>query len=292
MERIQMGHEVESQVPVGRRHLCVAVASCVWLLLTAYPGRAEEAAPTPNELDCLVMPKTRVEVASPVEGLVESVEVDQGDIVTRGQVLVRLESSVERAAVAVAKARAEAQAPRKRGEVALRFAQKNLDRSAELQRRAAMSVHDLDEAETNKYLAEVTIEEAGEETRRAKLELEQATAALERRTIRSPVDGVVVRRILSAGEYADPPQVVEIAEIDPLYVQAFAPLALLDTIALGAKAQITTEGPARGTLAGTVTVIDRVVDAASGTFGVRLELPNPDYRIPAGLKCRVRLLRE
>jgi len=36
-----------------------------------------------------------------------------------------------------------------------------------------------------------------------------------------------------------------------------------------------------------VTVVDRVVDAASGTFGVRLELPNPNYRLPAGLKCKV-----
>jgi hypothetical protein len=31
-----------------------------------------------------------------------------------------------------------------------------------------------------------------------------------------------------------------------------------------------------------------VVDAASGTLGVRLELPNPGYRLPAGLKCKVR----
>jgi hypothetical protein len=37
-----------------------------------------------------------------------------------------------------------------------------------------------------------------------------------------------------------------------------------------------------------VTVVDRVVDAASGTFGVRLELPNPDYKLPGGLKCDIR----
>jgi len=238
------------------------------------------------------MPKTRVEVASPVEGLVESVEVEQGDIVSEGQVLVRLESTVERAALAVAKARAEEVAPRKRGEVALRFAERNLVRSAEIHRRSAMSLDALDEAEMDKALAEVTIEAAKEETRRAGLELIAATAALERRTIRSPVNGVVVRRILSAGEYADPPQVIEIAEIDPLYVQAYAPLSLLDTVALGAKAQVVTEGPERGTLTATVTVIDRVVDAASGTFGVRLELPNPDFRIPAGLRCRARFLRD
>ena len=39
---------------------------------------------------------------------------------------------------------------------------------------------------------------------------------------------------------------------------------------------------------GIVTVVDQVFDAASGTIGVRLELPNPGYAIPAGLKCQVR----
>jgi hypothetical protein len=34
-------------------------------------------------------------------------------------------------------------------------------------------------------------------------------------------------------------------------------------------------------------IVDRVVDAASGTFGVRLELSNSDLRLPAGRKCNV-----
>jgi len=37
-----------------------------------------------------------------------------------------------------------------------------------------------------------------------------------------------------------------------------------------------------------VVVVDKVIDAASGTFGVRLTLPNPGRRIPAGLKCKAR----
>lgn len=45
-----------------------------------------------------------------------------------------------------------------------------------------------------------------------------------------------------------------------------------------------------GASAATVTVVDRVIDAAIGTFGVRLSLPNPDYRLPAGLRCQVRFL--
>ena len=33
-----------------------------------------------------------------------------------------------------------------------------------------------------------------------------------------------------------------------------------------------------------------MIDPASNTFGVRLELPNPDYRLPSGLKCTVRFV--
>jgi len=41
-----------------------------------------------------------------------------------------------------------------------------------------------------------------------------------------------------------------------------------------------------------VTVVDRVIDAASGTFGVRLDLPNPDLSIPGGLPCEIQLVEE
>ena len=40
-----------------------------------------------------------------------------------------------------------------------------------------------------------------------------------------------------------------------------------------------------------LATVDRVVDGTSGTFGVRLELPNPDYAVPSGLRCQVRFLQ-
>jgi len=46
--------------------------------------------------------------------------------------------------------------------------------------------------------------------------------------------------------------------------------------------------PIGGAHAARVTVVDRVLDAASGTFGVRLALANPEGRIPAGIRCKVR----
>ena len=68
-------------------------------------------------------------------------------------------------------------------------------------------------------------------------------------------------------------------------------MALLGKITTSMRAEVQPEAPMGGSYTATVTVVDRVVDAASGTFGVRLELPNRDYRLPAGLKCKVRFGR-
>jgi multidrug efflux pump subunit AcrA (membrane-fusion protein) len=54
-----------------------------------------------------------------------------------------------------------------------------------------------------------------------------------------------------------------------------------------ATADVSPENPVGQVYKVKVTIVDRVIDAASGTFGVRLELPNPKYRLPAGLKCKV-----
>jgi multidrug efflux pump subunit AcrA (membrane-fusion protein) len=65
------------------------------------------------------------------------------------------------------------------------------------------------------------------------------------------------------------------------------PTAYYGQIRNGSKARVRPEKPIGGTYDATVTVVDRVLDAASGTFGVRLALPNPDLRLPAGIRCKV-----
>jgi membrane fusion protein (multidrug efflux system) len=53
------------------------------------------------------------------------------------------------------------------------------------------------------------------------------------------------------------------------------------------RAKVIPEAPVGGEYIAEVKIVDRVIDAASGTFGVRLELPNPNHRLQAGLKCKV-----
>ena len=60
----------------------------------------------------------------------------------------------------------------------------------------------------------------------------------------------------------------------------------------GMLGAVTPEVPGAPVHTAAVSVVDRVVDPASSTFGVRLELPNPDHSIPGGLRCRVRFLAD
>jgi hypothetical protein len=58
-------------------------------------------------------------------------------------------------------------------------------------------------------------------------------------------------------------------------------------IQIGSNAQVRPQQPIGGSYTAIVTVVDQVLDAASGTFGVRLALPNPERQLPAGIRCKV-----
>jgi len=215
----------------------------------------------PQEFDCLLEPHLVVNVGSATAGVIESVHADRGDTVEKGQELARLQTSIEQRAVELARTKAELE---ERKDV----------RGQELFKENFISQHEREELEANHLIA--------------KLELRQAMDALERRIVRSPIKGIVVERFRVPGEHVDGEKIFKVVQIDPLNVEVVVPVALLGSLKRGLQAEVRPEAPAGAVYTATITVIDSVVDAASGTTGVRLELPNPDHRIAAGLKCRVR----
>jgi len=130
-------------------------------------------------------------------------------------------------------------------------------------------------------------EEARDNKRLAELELMRSMEVVKRMTIYSPITGVVMERFLSSGEHVEDQPILQLAQIDPLNVEVFAPVDLLESIKVDMVAEVRPEKAGGGVFEARVKIVDRVVDAASGTFGVRLELPNPEYRLSAGLKCKV-----
>lgn len=243
------------------------------------------------EYDCIIEARQNVEIRSPVEAVIESVKVRRGDFVTRGQVLVTLQSGPERAALALAQSRAEAIGEIKAAETRVDITLKKLRRAEELYKKNFISSNALDEAQAEHRLATEELRRARENQKIAELEAKRSAEVLALRTIRSPFNGVVVEVLLKPGEFGaitfkDP--IMKLAEIDPLNVEVVLPVSLYGQIKKGQRGTVVPEAPISGSYETVVKVIDRVVDAASGTFGVRLELPNKTGIIPAGVRCRVR----
>ncbi|MBT8441475.1 MAG: efflux RND transporter periplasmic adaptor subunit [Gammaproteobacteria bacterium] len=242
------------------------------------------------ELDCVIEPHMVIDLSSRTDGIVDTIEVERGDAVEAGQVVVQLESDVERAAVEYARAAAQAGSDLLAGKVSAGFAERRRDRLESLYVEKVLSSDQMDEMETEAELSRIQLDQARERNRLAKLELRRAQEVLAQHTLHSPIDGVVVQRFLSPGESVEEKPILRLAKIDPLRVEVIVPVSYFGAIDIGQQAVVSPERPIRDSYTADVTVVDRVADAASGTFRVRLSLPNPDYSLPSGLNCMVRFL--
>lgn len=264
-------------------HKFISFNLAVWamvLLLWPAGGGAETV-----EYDGLIEPLLVVDVGTPAGGIVSEVSVDRSSVVEEGQILVELESSLERLAVQKARAMVNFDGEIKLQQVQLAFSERVFDRVKPL---AAISPQEKDQAATEIRLTRHRLKKARENHALAKFELKKALALLARHLISSPISGVVVERYVSPGEYVDNQPLLRVARINPLRVEVIVPARMFGRILPGMTAAIVPELPAYGERTATVTIADRIIDAASNTFGVRLELPNPGLELPAGLKCRVR----
>jgi RND family efflux transporter MFP subunit len=260
---------------------CLIVATGV-----ATPANALEQS---DKFLCLIQPKMTLKLGTQVPGLIREMLVDRGTVVKKGDVIARLESGVEAAAVLLAEARAANESSVRSGQAKVDYQKRKDERMKALRKNDTVAFSAADEAETLARVAENEFDEAKVNLQMAQTELVRAREILNQRIVRSPIDGVVMARTLGPGEYAfDQGHLVTVAQIDPLYVEVYVPMSQFGRIRIGMQADVYPEDPVGGVHKAIVTVVDQVFDAASGTIGVRLELPNPRYAIPAGLKCEVR----
>ncbi len=240
-----------------------------------------------ESLGCLIQPYQEAEVGAQVVGILDRVMVERGDMVKKGQALAQLNAEVERAALAAARLRANATAELQAAASNHDFAQKKKIRTQDLYRQNFVSQQVRDQADTEADVAEMRLRQAREQARHAKQELALAQAQLDQRTIRSPLAGVVVERYLHEGERVEEKPVVKVATIDPLRVEVIVPSIHFNRILPGTVASVQPEMAGTRAVDAKVVVVDRVIDAASNSFRVRLELPNRDGQLPPGLRCKV-----
>jgi RND family efflux transporter MFP subunit len=251
------------------------------------------AADAKGGLGCMIEAAQTVEIRSPAAGLIQQVHAKRGERVREGQLLVTIESSVERSAAEAARHRAEAQgalqAARNRAEAAREKAR----RMESLYAEEFVSAQARDDAAAELKVADAELRSAQEAQQLAQLEHKQSVDQLQRRQIRSPFSGVVVDQYLFPGALVDGGEgrkpILKIAQTQPLLVQALLPFQLFKNVHVGQRVTVQPEPPFGGDIAATVRTVDRVVDSAAGTFGIVAQLPNADQALPAGIRCKLML---
>ncbi len=242
-----------------------------------------------GQFNCIIEPSQVVEIRSPLPGLIAQIAVHQGDFVHAGQELAVLDTSLERAQAAIAKERAQMDGAILSAQSVVDLRARAAARARELLRKGLIPANNQEEAVTEKRVAEAALQEARDNRKLAELEYQKQLTIIRLKTIVSPIDGVVTERVMSVGELAQAGMarrpILRLAAIDKLYVQVLLPAAVYGQVKPGLQAQVVPQAGERKPVTATVKDIEPVVNAASQTFRVRMELPNAQHLLPAGIHC-------
>jgi len=243
-------------------------------------------------VDCVITPRVSIDLSSPLPGVLSEVSVERSDRVARDQVVARLESSVEKATVILAKERAKLDTEVRLGQVNRDYDHRQQRRMREISSsmEKVIAEADLDDAERRLALSRWKLQQAKDLRKLRSLELRKAEAQLQQKLIRSPIDGVVVTRFKQPGEYVEDQAILRIVQLDTLAIEAIVPMALFGHVKKGMQADIYPETSHDQPKRAKVEIVDQMGDASSGTFGVRLVLENSDMAVPAGVKCSAQFL--
>lgn len=199
-----------------------------------------------------------------VAGRVAEIAFQEGQRVTRGQTLVRLDDSVQRADLERARAN-------------LTLSRSKYERAVDLRAKGFISGQAKDEAENNLKVAQA--------------DAELAAARLAKTEVKAPFGGIIGLRSISVGDYVKEGQdMVNLEEIDPLKVDFRVPEVFLAQVKAGQVLQITMDALPDRTWPGQVYAINPLVDANGRAIAIRAQVPNADARLRPGMFARVRLL--
>ncbi len=238
--------------------------------------------------DCIMEPAQKVKIGSSVTGILAEVKVERGDEVKAGQIVARLDTTVEQANLDLTKAQADSVEGIEAQRARVDLARKKLDRAAPLAQKGIDSRDKMEGLEADYEIAQRDLNSEMLKHHIAGIETERAEAALNLRVIKSPLTGLVIDKHLSVGEFVNQEAyIMTLVQLNPLFVEAYIPVSYYGKIPVGMIGTIRPAEPIGGIYKAPVTVVDHVFDAASATYSIRLELKNEGNFLPGGERCRV-----
>ena len=234
-------------------------------------------------------PYADIQLAASELGTLSAIAVEEGDTVKAGHVIASLDDRVLKASldIAFAAAKAEGELVSAAANVDMREAE--LEKLTELFSRHHASQQELDRVEGDLKVAKARLKIVQEEAIVRELECERIRAQLKQRKVVSPIDGTVVEVMKEKGEFVSPsdPIVARVVQLDPVLV-AFSVPASQRKLLTKNQPVLMTIGAVRK-VSGRVEFVSPLIDASSGTFRVKIVLPNSDGRWMSGEKSVLHL---
>jgi membrane fusion protein (multidrug efflux system) len=212
----------------------------------------------------LVSPQ-EVYVSNEVEGKVQNIEFDSGAMAKKGQLLARLDDSVDQADL--------------KGLIAAEhLAEVRFQRAARLLKQHSVSQSDYDEAQANLESARANVESKKQ--------------VIEQKALRAPFSGLLGIRQVDLGQYlAKGSQIVSLQSLDPIYVDFSLPERYLSALSTGQVVQLSVQAYPGVTFSGSVSAIEPRIDAGTRNVKVRASLSNPDGRLRPGMFADVQVVQ-
>lgn len=262
------------------------------LTSTQVPSMRAEKAAVSDSIEGFTEPYADIEVAASEMGAIASILVADGDIVKAGQVMASLDDRVLKASLNVAAAAAASEGELKSATASLAVRELESQKLNELFDRRHASQRELDRVEGDLKVARARVQIAREEAEVRRLEHARIVAQLQQRQIVSPIDGVVVEVKKDTGEFVSPsdPVVVRVVQLDPLLVAFSVPMEKRSLVSTN-QSVLMTVGKSTA-VHGRVEFVSPIADAGSGTFRVKVLLPNSTGRWHGGEKSVLHLDHE
>ena len=231
-----------------------------------------------------------------ISGRVQDVLVETGDLVSKGQTLVRLDPAFFEIAVRQNDAAVEAaKSALTCAAVDLADAQREMNRQLELFKTGAGSTKERDDAVAAHERARANQAQRQALLREAERRLEYAHEQLNETQIRAPYDGAITNRMVDPGQPAStmpPTALVEIQEVGVLYLEFSLPQELLDRVTVGTPFMFNVEGVRGGSGEGTIAVVYPAIDETTRSFRCRAIVANEDAKYQPGLLASVTVVSQ
>jgi RND family efflux transporter MFP subunit len=241
------------------------------------------------DLEGFTEPFRTIRVAADETGTIAEVFVREGHRVEAGVQLARLNSDIHKAMLAIALQNMQAKGRLEAALADMHLRKDRLEKLNDLRLEGHARQEEVDRAASEFTVAEANVRTAQEEQVTRRLEYERTKTQIARRTIRSPITGVIVAMHKDVGEFLAPndPDLLTLVQLDQLL--ANFTLTSFQAGSLSVGEELTVWFNEELSAMGVVEFISPVTNAESGTVLVKLRIENPDRQFRSGARCRIRL---